>query len=526
MTGAIDAAVLAAWLADGKEIALLDVREHGQYGEGHPFFAVNAPYSRLELDIAARVPRLNTRIVLLDDNDGLAMRAQRRLRDSGYTNAAVLENGAPGWRAAGHTLFQGVNLPSKTFGEFIEQSSHTPSISAQEFFRRRGAGEPFVLVDGRTLEEHGRMTIPGATPVPNGELAARIDALLPDAGTTIVVHCAGRTRSIIGAQTLIELGVPNPVLALEDGTQGWRLAGFDLEHGSRRTLPALTRGDGRELAARRVEGLAARWRVATLGASQAQQWLDEQDRNTYVFDIRTHEEYAAGSLAGAIHVPGGQLIQAADLHVWVRNSRILLLDDGDGRAVVIAHWLKRLGFEAAAVQEGLRAGLAITRAAGPQLPGLQELQLHDLRRRLEAQPALLDLRPSQEFRRGHDPSAAWAIRPRLDRALTPDARSVVLIADDAGAARAAAIDLRENAIPELAWTRWSTWRQLGRPEVSSSSEPADAEAIDFLFFTHDRHEGNLEAARRYLEWETGLLDQCSAGELAAFEAASGPAARR
>ena len=35
-------------LTGGGEIAFLDVREHGQYGEGHPFFAVNLPYSRLE----------------------------------------------------------------------------------------------------------------------------------------------------------------------------------------------------------------------------------------------------------------------------------------------------------------------------------------------------------------------------------------------------------------------------------------------------------------------------------------------
>ena len=30
-------------LTDGGEIAFLDVREAGQYGKGHPFFAVNLP---------------------------------------------------------------------------------------------------------------------------------------------------------------------------------------------------------------------------------------------------------------------------------------------------------------------------------------------------------------------------------------------------------------------------------------------------------------------------------------------------
>jgi hypothetical protein len=31
------------------------------------------------------------------------------------------------------------------------------------------------------------------------------------------VNCAGRTRSIIGTQSLINAGVPNPVTALRNG---------------------------------------------------------------------------------------------------------------------------------------------------------------------------------------------------------------------------------------------------------------------------------------------------------------------
>ena len=51
----ICAATLKSWLSDNSEIALLDVREHGQYGEGHLFFAVPLPYSRFELGLPARV---------------------------------------------------------------------------------------------------------------------------------------------------------------------------------------------------------------------------------------------------------------------------------------------------------------------------------------------------------------------------------------------------------------------------------------------------------------------------------------
>ncbi|MDB5892718.1 MAG: sulfurtransferase, partial [Rhodoferax sp.] len=236
----VPADTVRAWLNDGGEIALLDVREAGQFGEGHPFFAVPLPYSRLEIDIPQLVPRLATRTVLIDAGDGVADRAARRLAALGYTDVQVLEGGAPGWAAAGYVLFKGVNLPSKTFGELVEHAFGTPHISPQELHARQQAGAPMVLLDGRTFDEHRKMTIPGAVSVPNGELALHWRALVPDATTEIVVHCAGRTRSIIGAQILRSLGVPNPVVALENGTQGWALEGLQLDHGSTRRHPIST----------------------------------------------------------------------------------------------------------------------------------------------------------------------------------------------------------------------------------------------------------------------------------------------
>lgn len=218
----ISTATLHQWLLDGRELALLDIREHGQYGEGHPFFAVNAAYSRLETEVARLVPRRATRTVLFDDGiarSALAHKAASRLAALGYDDVSVLEGGAPAWASAGHTLFKGVNLPSKTFGEVAEHVFEVPHIDARTLAARQRAGEPLVLLDGRTLEEHRKMTLPGAIPVPNGELALRWRTLVPDPATPIVVHCAGRTRSIVGAQILRDLGVPNPVLALENGTQ-------------------------------------------------------------------------------------------------------------------------------------------------------------------------------------------------------------------------------------------------------------------------------------------------------------------
>ena len=70
-TRTVDPKTLKNWLHDGAEIAFFDVREHGQYGEGHPFYAVPLPWSRFELDLERLAPRPGVRMVLLDDGECL-----------------------------------------------------------------------------------------------------------------------------------------------------------------------------------------------------------------------------------------------------------------------------------------------------------------------------------------------------------------------------------------------------------------------------------------------------------------------
>lgn len=517
----VPATTVRQWLNDGAEIALLDVREAGQFGEGHPFFAVPAAYSRLEQDVPALVPRRDTRTVLIDAGDGVAGRAAARLAAWGYTQVHVLDGGAPGWAAAGYTLFQGVNLPSKTFGELAEHAFGTPHISAEELRRRQQTGEPLVLLDGRTAAEHAKMTVPGAVSVPNGELALRWHALAPDPATPIVIHCAGRTRSIIGAQILRSLGVPNPVIALENGTQGWALAGLPLDHGSTRRdpRPPLARAADQAAAAR----VAAEAQVPCLSIAQAQAWIDDATRTTYVLDVRSAEEFAAGTLAGARHAPGGQLLQATDQTIGVRGSRVLLLDDEAVRAPVVAAWLWRLGYETATVKGGIRAPLRVPGAAPGLPPALAvppQIAAADLRACAEAnQPLLLDLQPALAYRRQHAQGALWAVRPRVAavvRAAALPGQPVLLLAPDAATAAAGASEITPQGGVAVHWALASDWPAAGLPVEATPDTPTDADAIDYLFFVHDRHDGNLDAARRYLAWETGLIAQCAPDELAGF----------
>jgi rhodanese-related sulfurtransferase len=517
MIPSIDARTLQQWLHDGAELALIDVREAGQFGEGHLFFAVPLPYSQLEMEIGRLVPRTGTRIVVHDDgSDTLATRAIGRLQAMGYANVHLFAGGTRAWGAAGFPVYKGVNLPSKTFGELVEHAYDTPRVSVTELDAMIKRGDDIVVLDGRTYAEYSKMSIPTGISCPNGELAYRVGEIVKSPATKIIVNCAGRTRSILGAQTLRNFGVDNPVFALENGTQGWYLADLKLDHGANRKYPPVdSQADlsGRQARAR---ALAERHGVKYVDAAQVKRWLAETDRNVFLCDVRTPEEFAAGTLPGAQHTPGGQFIQSTDQYVGVRNARIVVFDSDLVRAPVVASWLAQMGHEVHVLTEGLKADVQAHAGPAPRLPSLPRVAPGEVAAFLR-DGQLLDLRSSAAFRKGHVEGARWSIRPVIGTH-AGTGQPIALMADDAGCAALAAIDLQDAGARDVRIVD-ATLEQCaaaGLRIVATPDEPADAERIDFLFFVHDRHEGNKEAARGYLAWETGLIKQLHESERATF----------
>ena len=512
---------LKAMLHDGGELALLDVREAGQFGESHLLFATPVPYSRLELDIGLLVPRKSARVVVCDDDGlGIAALAVKRLGKLGYTEVAVLEGGTRAWAAGGQVLFRGVNVPSKLFGELVEHQYHTPRITAQDLVRMKETGDDFVLLDGRPLNEHQKMTIPGSTCCPNAELPYRVSSLVKSPKTKIIVNCAGRTRSILGAQTLINFGVPNPVYALENGTQGWYLSDLKLEHGATRKYP--DRIDETALPALKASAqkLVERFAIRTATAGEVEAWLKEPGRTTYLCDVRTPEEFMAGSIPGALHAPGGQLIQATDQWVGVRNARIVLIDGGENvRAPVVASWLKQLGCDAWVLEGGVRSGLKGPVAPKAALPALGTISAAELRQALDAGACtVFDLGASMSFRKAHVPGSRWSTRVRLAADARGGRMPIVLVTGDGEVARLAATELLDAAIKDVKLLDGglAAWTKAGYATEATADSPPDAECIDHLFFVHDRHAGNKAAMRQYLAWETGLMAQLDEQDRQAF----------
>jgi len=185
----------------------------------------------------------------------------------------LLEGGIAQWKRAGYQVFAGVNLPSKAFGELAEHAFHTPRITAQALNAKIAANEDIVILDGRPYSEYRKMSIPTAACCPNGELPLRIDDLVVRPETTIIINCAGRTRSIIGAQTLINLGIKNNILALENGTQGWYLADLKLDHGATRKYPETVNPKNLIAQQARAKALAEKNDVMFVDGATVERWL-------------------------------------------------------------------------------------------------------------------------------------------------------------------------------------------------------------------------------------------------------------
>ena len=356
------------WLADGGEIAFVDVREEGQHGEGHPLLAVNLPYSRLEREIARLVPRRSCRVVLVDDGDGVTARAARRMAGLGYSDLHLLTGGVASWSAAGHPLFPSSNVPSKAFAEIVEHELGTPAVSAEELDRLRRSGAKITVLDSRPLDEYARFHVPGAVPCPGAELVHRFADAVPSPDTFVVVSCAGRTRGIIGAQSLINAGVPNRVASLEGGTQGWRLAGLELESGLGDGLRAVS-PDAAAAAQQRAQAVETSFGVRRIDHATLAAWRAEAEtRTTYLLDVRTPEEFAAGHLPGSDSAPGGQLVQAIDRWVGTRGARLVLVDDTGARAVMTAHWLQQMGWDVQVLDHALEAKALEAGSPRPAVP--------------------------------------------------------------------------------------------------------------------------------------------------------------
>ena len=509
MTAAVSPAELRGMIGDGGELALVDVREELIFSQRHLLLARSVPLSRFELKFARLVPRRSTRIVLCDDGDGLAERAAAILTRNGYSDVSILKGGVGAWVAAGFEVFSGVNVPSKAFGEYIEHSRGTPSISAIELesLLREKAG--VVVLDSRPFDEYSRVSIPTGINVPGAELVLCAREIAPSPDTMVVVNCAGRTRSIIGAQSLINAGLPNKVVALRNGTMGWSLAGFACDSGKNRRAPDIS-PPTRDWARQAAQGVAKDHGVAHISRQTLEDWHSDETRTLYLFDVRDPAKYAAGHVAGAISAPGGQLVQATDQYAGTLGARLVLIDDAGVRADMTASWLRQMGWKDVFVlaEAGTETGWPAAPILAGDAPAGEAIDGAALNALLARGTAtVLDLSLSKDYLAGHIPGAWFAIRTRLERALkkVPLRSTLVLTSEDGVLARLAAAEAQALVgIPVRYLTGGNAAWQSAGLALSADPQTAD-EAVDQWRKPYERSGDTKAAMNEYLAWEIDLL---------------------
>ena len=500
-------------------MALLDVREHGEYNLAHIPGACPLPRRLIEYRLSRLVPNRATRIVVCDDDGRRAALALGTLERMGYENGSVLEGGINRWTSLGYGSEWGVNVPSKDFGERLQVEQQVPEITAEELEGWISSGEQFVMVDSRTPEEHHNFCIPGSRSLPGGELALRIWDLMDAEDTPVVVHCAGRTRSIVGTGLLQRMGVKQ-IYGLRNGTMGWQLAGFDLEKGSGRVTlnaPSMKALGRAEAFGRRV---AAEDGVNYLTPDGLQRLLSERhDENVYLVDVRTREEFEAGHIPGFWWHPGGQAVQESDNVVGVKAGQIVFCCDGIARASVTGSFFRQIVYPNVHVVEGgtkawQESGLQLESGscdAGPATleearARVSSLPPSDAARMMEESAVGLFIGTSAEFSKGHPLGSRWAARGSLellvDGIVPSKSTPVVLLSPEGRESILAGLALVGMGYENVAALEGGTrgWVAEGHPlerGLSGVMTPPD----DLVATGSGR---NFAGAIEYLRWEEEL----------------------
>ena len=510
---------LVAALGGEHPPAMLDVRDLIESECGHIPGATILPRRRIEFRIEALVRDRATPLIVVDSGEDIADGARDpraalacdTLAALGYRHVAALDGGVAAWRHAGLPIVSGTQVSSKAFGRRIGDLERVPSVDVETLRRWLDEGRRVALCDVRGADEHTEGCIPGAVSLPGFEIVSH--ALDMAAEADVIVLCSSaRTRSLIVARTLIDLGLSD-VVTLDGGALAWTLAGHELEVGSRRrrVKPSTPARQFAELGSAR---LAKHFGVARIESAELAALLYATSGNFNAFDLRNLGSHVVAHVPRSVSVSNDALIVRHDELIAVRDAPVVLIDDDPVRALLTGVWLRRLGLPC--VQE-LAGGFAAWTTSGRPASTVAEMPLgwgeasavtpglgvDDVSRWLAAYaPAhVLHVDTSASYRRGHLPGAQWLPRgwlePRIARVAPSLDEALLLTCTDGAQSAFAAATLRQRGYVHVAWLQGGTrlWTAAGRALETSPLPPHD----DDEMLPPARRDP--QAMRDYLDWE-------------------------
>ena len=234
------------------------------------------------------------------------------------------------------------------------------------------------------------------------------------------------------------------------------------------------------------------------------EWQQDPSRTLYLLDVRTREEFEKDRIAGARHAPGGQLVQAADEYVGVRNARVVLIDPERVRAVMTASWLNQMGWPDVYVLEG-EEGLA--RESGPRKAAVSGFKPWTMvRRACEARCSTS--RPACASAAGTFPArGGWCVHA-LPK---PRRRSARQAPDSHLGGRRACASRRAGGVAlcgrKRRYASSTAATPAGRARGRAGIERATTATDDVWYKPYDHGSDYEKHAREYLSWEVALVEQ-------------------
>ena len=490
--------VFAALYETGTPFALIDTRERRDHVDGHWFGSTNIPLSRLRRVISRLVPDPGFPIHLFDWQDSASQAAANALAQLGYHNLTIHPTCRPA--EFGDGFVKGEYVWSKAFGEVVAHDVEFPEVTPETYMADH---QDAPLFDVRPMAEYRQFTIPGSTSLPNSLLLANMTALRARKQTALL-HCAGRTRSIIGACTLKAAGYDGPFAVFRGGTQSWQLAGLEREHGANRSFASESETPDD------VRHFLARWKIDWREAHTSQlAHIIADHAGHLVFDVSDDAATGTALIHGVTRISGTNLIQQTDRSIARYHVPVLLLDHGSAsRAAFAAFWLSAMGFEVRII----RLDASIPTAAGSAAAGCEQtgpapLATDQLLDRLrQRQSTLIDLRPSSSFMKRHLAGSSWrnvSVMLNANPDEGPGDGPVTLICEE--------MTEGSDAAGMLTACGWQVdglyvWQDAGIPSEALLTGALDSPVDESALFA-GRHHGNLQDARDYLAWEEDLPAQ-------------------
>jgi len=519
------------------EICLLDVRYQEEFTQEQIIASINIPFDTLDIEVSLRAPNQSVPIVIVAGDEVTATAAADLLMRLGYKDVGILKDGIRAWKDQGHPVFQDMNAESKAFGEFVEHAYDTPNIGPEELFEALQNNWDGVIIDCRPTREHVFSHIPGAIHIPGGDIFQKLEQVTGNENRPVVVHCGGRTRGIIAAQGVVNAGFRNPVQVLTNGTMGWHLCGYELEHGMN-AAPVDEKsnnaaGGSSPIYENKLESL----NVTELDLAALQEMIADRDkRSVFVFDLRPQDAPGANTSV-ARHVTAGQLLQATDQFVGVRGARVVLVDDDVVRAKITASWLQQMGWRDAYTHMIEADTGKILNAIAPKENAYTNVERIDVAKSKklvkQGNATIIDVSQSHEYLAGHIPGAGFCPRgqlPKIIAGLQDSFEIFIITAKNLELSLAAANDMLAENLKILAlengndaWTAVGENLSIGAERLLGQTpwlNEGFARAVEekrglvkyFVdwelerFFDPVKTESIDDAMKKYLKWEIDLVE--------------------